>query len=269
MENSISFIAAAFYLVCPFIPNRHHRVVLGLTAIAWLVHGAALLLTVFSNEGLRVGFAVMWSTALWVSIMIYLFENKKFPIDSLKILVLPQASLVCILHWYFPGKVISLDDKTTMFPWHVCVAILAYSSLTMAAFHALVMYVQDWHLHHMKARAKRTWLSAALDRLPALLKMESILFRLILVGFVFLSLTVFSGIVFSEQVFGFAFRVDHKTVLTILSWFAFAALLVGRQWRGWRGKTVLRLTLFAFLALLLAYVGSRFVFEVVLQRSLV
>lgn len=268
MENSLSFIAAALYLVCPFLSGRSTRFVLGLIATAWAIHGAALLLTVFGKEGLHVGFAVMWSAALWISIMIYLFENEKFPIDSLKILVLPQAAVVCVLHWYFPGKLIELADKTAMFPWHIGVAILAYSALSMAAVHALVMYVQDWHLHHMSARAQQNWLSVALDRLPALLKMETILFRLVLVGFWFLSLTVLSGVVFSEQVLGVAFRWDHKTVLSLLSWLVFAALLVGRQWRGWRGKPVLRLTLFAFLSLLLAYVGSRFVLEVVLHRSL-
>jgi ABC-type uncharacterized transport system permease subunit len=268
MENSLSFIAAAIYLVCPFLSGRFSRFVLGLIASAWLMHGVALLLTVFGKDGLHLGFAVMWSAALWISIMIYLFEHKKFPIDSLKILVLPQAALVCILHWYFPGKLIGLEGKTTMFPWHFGVAILAYSALTMAAFHALVMYVQDWHLHHVPARAQQSWLSVALDKLPALLKMEAILFRLVLVGFWFLSLTVLSGVVFSEQVLGVAFRWDHKTVLSLLSWLVFAALLIGRQWRGWRGKPVLRLTLFAFLSLSLAYVGSRFVLEVILHRSL-
>jgi ABC-type uncharacterized transport system permease subunit len=63
------------------------------------------------------------------------------------------------------------------------------------------------------------------------------------------------------------FRWDHKTIFSLLSWALFAVLLMGRYWRGWRGKSVLRVTLFGFLCLLMAYVGSRFVLEVLLHRS--
>ena len=112
------------------------------------------------------------------------------------------------------------------------------------------------------------WLALAVDRLPALLTMEKLLFRLIGFGFGLLTLTVLSGIFFSEQLFGTPFKWDHKNIFTLLSWLLFGALLAGRAWRGWRGKTALRFTLTGFATLLLAYVGSRFVLEVVLHRGL-
>jgi ABC-type uncharacterized transport system permease subunit len=99
--------------------------------------------------------------------------------------------------------------------------------------------------------------------------MEKLLFRLISFGFLLLTLTVVSGVVFSEELFGQAFKWDHKTVFTMLSWILFGVLLTGRKWRGWRGKTALSFTLIGFTLLLLAYVGSRFVLEVVLHRSVI
>jgi ABC-type uncharacterized transport system permease subunit len=75
--------------------------------------------------------------------------------------------------------------------------------------------------------------------------------------------------VFSEELFGQPMRFTHKIVFALLSWVLFAALLAGRRWRGWRGKTALRFTLAGFATLALAYIGSRFVFEVVLHRSFV
>ncbi|MGI4849908.1 MAG: cytochrome C assembly family protein, partial [Janthinobacterium lividum] len=104
--------------------------------------------------------------------------------------------------------------------------------------------------------------------LPALLTMEKLLFRLIGLGFFLLTLTVVSGVVFSEELFGQPFRFSHKTVFTMLSWLLFGLLLAGRRWRGWRGKTALRFTLSGFATLFLAYVGSRFVLEVILHRGL-
>ena len=98
--------------------------------------------------------------------------------------------------------------------------------------------------------------------------MEKLLFRLIAFGFTLLTLTVLSGVVFSEQLFGTPLKWDHKTIFTMLSWLLFGLLLAGRRWQGWRGRTALSFTLAGFAILLLAYVGSRFVLEVVLHRVL-
>ena len=59
----------------------------------------------------------------------------------------------------------------------------------------------------------------------------------------------------------------RKTLFAVISWLIFAGLLCGRYLYGWRGRVALRWTLAGFISLLLAYVGSRFVLEVVLQRQ--
>jgi ABC-type uncharacterized transport system permease subunit len=267
MLMNFSLAAALLYVICPFIPASRHLLGLSLTALAWCLHGLALALSAYEPGALRIGFAVMWSSAIWISVLVYLVENRNFSLDGLRILILPQAAVTALMPLFFPGIIIALANKPAMFPWHIGIALLAYGTLTVAAFHALVMYVQDLHLHRIRGAQTQSWLEKALDRLPALLKMEHILFSLVSLGFVLLSLTVLSGVIFSEQFLGVAFKWDHKTVLSLLSWLLFAILLIGRQWRGWRGKSVLRITLFGFLSLLLAYVGSRFVLEVLLHRS--
>jgi ABC-type uncharacterized transport system permease subunit len=168
----------------------------------------------------------------------------------------------------FPGSMVPMEGKSAMFSWHIAIAMLAYSTLTIAAFHAVLMALQESRLHSRPTEAQNGWLAAAIDRLPAVLTMEKLLFRLIAFGFALLTLTVLSGVVFSEQLFGIAFKWDHKIIFTMLSWLLFGALLAGRKWRGWRGKTALSFTLTGFATLLLAYVGSRFVLEVVLHRGL-
>lgn len=268
MQIYFTFLAATLYVVCSILPEARRNLVSGLVAGAWLLHGAALWLMVFSPQALRVGFAVMLSAALWVSVLVYWLENLNFSLEGLKVLLLPNAAVMSLLPVFFPGNLIVLAGKTAMFPWHLGVALLAYSTLTIAAFHALVMSFQDAHLHKLRSKQQHHWLYAVIERLPALMTMEKILFRLVSLGFVLLTLTVLSGVIFSEQVLGVAFKWDHKTILSLLSWMLFGILLLGRKWRGWRGKTVLSFTLGGFLTLLLAYVGSRFVLEVMLHRSL-
>jgi ABC-type uncharacterized transport system permease subunit len=90
---------------------------------------------------------------------------------------------------------------------------------------------------------------------------------MIAVAFGLLTLTLATGLLYAETLFGAALRLDHKVLFAALSWATFAALLAGRWLRGWRGRTALRWTLAGFTMLLLAYVGSRFVLEVVLGRG--
>jgi ABC-type uncharacterized transport system permease subunit len=268
METYFFILAALAYAICAVLPTRYRPAISGGTALAWLMHGGALTADVLVPGSLRLGFAIMLSAALWVSVGIYWLENRNFALDSLRVLVLPSAAVAVVLPVLFPGSVVALEGKPIWFSWHIAIAILAYSTLTIAAFHAVLMALQESQLHTRRTTALGGWFGAALDRLPALLTMEKLLFRLIGVGFVLLSLTVLSGIVFSEELFGKAFRLDHKNLFTMLSWGLFGLLLAGRRWRGWRGKTALSFTLSGFATLLLAYVGSRFVMEVVLHRGL-
>lgn len=263
------FIAAALaYLCCAFLPPSYRVAISAGTVIAWLLHGAALWTDAIAPGSLRLGFAIMLSTTLWISVLMYWLENRNFTLDSLRVLVLPCAAVAVFLPLLFPGSVVPLDGKSALFSWHIAIAILAYSTLTLAAFHAVLMTLQEAKLHAKGRVAQSGWCAVVIDRLPALLTMEKLLFRLIGFGFVLLSLTVLSGVVFSEVLFDRAFKWDHKTIFTMLSWVLFGVLLVGRKWRGWRGKTALTFTLTGFTTLLLAYVGSRFVLEVLLHRGL-
>lgn len=266
MQNFLLLAAAFLYAVCALLPTRLGTTISAVTAGAWLLHGAALWIDMMAPGSVRLGFALMLSAALWISVAAYWVENRNFALDGLRRLVMPFACAAAILPVAFPGSVLLLEGRAPAFGWHIAVAILAYSTLTIAAFHAVLMALQESRLHTRNAQAG--WLAAALDQLPALLTMEKLLFRLIWIGFVLLSLTVLSGVVFTEQLFGTVLKWDHKSVFAMLSWLLFAALLAGRQWRGWRGKTALRFTLAGFATLVLAYVGSRFVLEVVLHRGI-
>lgn len=267
MQISLFIAAAVLYAICAFLPARQRFAISSGTALAWLLHGAGLWADVIvAPETLRLGFAIMLSAAFWVSVAAYWLENRNFALDGLRVLVLPATVLVVVLPIVFPGSVVPLEGKSNLFPWHIAVSMLAYGTLTMAAFHAVLMTIQESRLHYAVSRSQG-WVASLIDRLPALLTMEKLLFRLIAFGFVLLTLTVLSGVLFSEQLFGQAFKWDHKTVFTMLSWVLFGSLLAGRKWQGWRGKTALSFTLSGFATLLLAYVGSRFVLEVVLHRG--
>ena len=173
---------------------------------------------------------------------------------------MPIAAVCAFLPVLFPSARALPNTELAAFKMHLLISLLAYSLFTIASLHVLLMALLERRLHGGE-------LPAALQKLPPLLTMKTLLFRIIIAGFVLLTLTLGSGIVFSEELFGKAMRFNHKTVFGILSWLIFAALLGGRQLYGWRGRIAVRWTLTGFLMLVLAYVGSKFVLEVILGRA--
>jgi ABC-type uncharacterized transport system permease subunit len=142
---------------------------------------------------------------------------------------------------------------------HLLLSFCAFSLLTIASLQALMMAALERRLHGGA-------LPPYLQSLPPLLSLEQLLFRIIGAGFLLLTLTLASGMLFSEEIFDRPLQFTHKVVFGILAWIIFAALLAGRQIYGWRGRIALRWTLAGFMVLVLAYIGSKFVLEVLLQR---
>jgi ABC-type uncharacterized transport system permease subunit len=226
-------------------------------------HAALLGVAVWSGGEFRFGFAQALSATLLLAVLVLWIEGMFVPVRGLDVLVLPAAAICVLLPLGFHGAAIGAGVDSTALRLHLLVAIAAYSLLTIAALHALLMALLDRRLH---SPLQSQGLGRIFGQLPSLLALEKLLFRLIGVGFLLLTATLVTGVFFSEQLFGRALRFEHKTVFTIASWIVFAGLIGGRIVFGWRGRTALRWTFAGFLMLLLAYVGSRFVLEVVLGR---
>ena len=231
-----------------------------LLLMALALHGITLGQEIFSDGAMRFGFSAALSLILWLAIMLYWIESFYARMEGLQMLGLPLATVCVLLPAMFPGQHLLINADSTAFRTHFLMAMLAYSLFTLAAMHALLMAVAEKHLH--KGR-----LSPLLAGLPPLLTMERLLFRLIHIAFLLLTLTLLSGIFFSETLFGKAISFNHKTIFAILSWLIFGALLLGRHFYGWRGRQALRWTLAGFATLMLTYVGYRFVLEVILGRG--
>ncbi len=276
-----TFATAALYLAIAALSwvqlkgepstDRRFGLVTALMLLALVGHAVALGYATFGLGGLRFGFAHALSATMLVSGLMLWVEGFFVPLRGLYLLVAPIAALTVILPPFFHGASLGGESSSLALRLHLSVAILSYSILTVAALHALLMASVDHYLHRPSAGAGHG-LARLAAHLPPLLALESLLFRQIAVGFVLLSATVASGAIFSEELFGRPLGLGHtlappqKIVFALLSWFVFGALLTGRAVFGWRGRTALRWTFTGFVMLLLAYVGSLFVVEVLLRR---
>lgn len=230
---------------------------------ALVLHGLTVAAELFpaGSASMRFGFSVALSMMTWLAVALYWIESFYARMEGLQMLGLPLAAVCGLLPWLIPGQHEIPNADLPFFRMHFLMAMFAYSLFTLAALHAILMAATEQRLH----RGRLTPLFAGL---PPLLTMEALLFRLIHIAFALLTLTLLSGALFSEQIFGKPLPFNHKTVFAVISWLIFGALLVGRHRYGWRGRMALHWTLTGFGVLLLAYVGSRFVLEVVLGRPL-
>lgn len=245
----------------------------GIVLLPFTLHTWLLWQELFAAPVLHFGFGQALSVTLWLAVLIYWAENLFVPLQGMQAVVLPVAAVCVFLPAVFPGPATPAYTQHFAFRAHMVLAMAAYSLFTIGAMHALLMALLERRLHREKIpagrageRAKVSLVRGALAGVPPLLTLETLLFRIIGMGFVLLTLTLASGALFSEELFRKPVQFNHKTVFAVISWFIFGALLVGRLRYGWRGRRALRWTVAGFIVLLLAYVGTRFVWEVLLGR---
>jgi ABC-type uncharacterized transport system permease subunit len=234
----------------------HAPLVLG--GLAILLHLLAHIAQIWQAGALPLGFFAALS---WVSLGMAMLSSAVAwtrTFAALGGLIFPLAALSALAHALGPAPRVA-EGLSWPLQLHAGFALLAYATLALAAVLAVLLWVQDRLLR------QRALDHVLLRRLPPLTELESLMFRTVGAGFVLLSLALLLGVVFVEDLF--AQHLVHKTVLSVLSWATFGALLAGRWRFGWRGRRAIRLTLVAMALLLLAFFGSQFVLELILKRE--
>lgn len=241
----------------PVIPRcvRNEHALIGLALAGHFVSFIAQ----SENGLLSFGVGHALSMVMWLTVLMYWTASFFYSLEGLQAFLMPMAVIGLLAAWWLPPAhaLYNLQQPTVLL--HIVVSLAAYSLLLVAATLAMLMAVLDHALH-----AKH--FSPLIRQLPPLLSLEKLLFQVLGVGFVLLTLTVFSGAFFSEHLFGKPFTLSHKTVFSLAAWGIFAGLLWGRVRHGWRGRLAIRWTLTGFGFLLLSYMGSKVVLELLLGR---
>ena len=239
----------------PRHPRREHT----LLGFVLLVRAFAVLSPLAEGPWVSLGVGRTLAVVAWLMLLIYWTCGFFYRVEGLQLFMMPFAIVTLAFAMVFPGSHVVHDLSNPAFALHILVSMVAYSLFAIAAMVAILMLILDKALHRKQ--------TLALARhLPPLLSLERMMFQILMVGFLLLTVSLLSGVVFSEEVFGQPAALTHKTVFAVVSWLIFGALLAGRQFKGWRGKLAVRWALSGFGFLLLAYIGSKVVLELVLQK---
>lgn len=252
--------AAVIYALVALLGGRlpehqTHRLVV----IGWVLHGLSVGVSLGNGDDglIRFGFAPALSTTAWLVLLFYLLERQWFPLLRARWALASLGVVSVLLPLVFPGQALHTSASVWL-PLHWALGLASYGLFAAAVIHAWLMVRTETQIR----------LAAEPQTGVPLLTLERLTFRFVLAGFVLLSATLLEGWWFGDVLYGpeKAWRWDHKTIFSLLAWLTFAGLLLARHQLGWRGRKAARVLYIGAGLLLLAYVGSRFVLEVVLVR---
>lgn len=223
-----------------------------------LLQGILVLTPMLGQHLFVSGFGHMLNLLAWLMVLMYWSGSFYFRLNGLQLMLFPMVLLCLLMGWLFPGGN-ARTAMTPLFTVHITVSVLAYCLFGLAALLAVLLILLTRALH--KHRFTRL-----MAFLPPLLSMEKLMFLAVQIGFALLTVSLFTGLVFAEQIFGHALRFSHKTVFGMTAWVMYALLLFSHYRYAWRGKKAAAWTIAGFIAVMLAYVGSKFVLEVLLHR---
>jgi len=258
--TALAYLAAGLILALGFFHARRSWRLAGLAlaAVALCGHAWSGYWQLSITSGWDFNFLNSLSLVAWVVVLLLILTAFRSRLIEAGIIAFPGAALCVVLQNSLPVAPLPLDQLSDTLKIHVISSLLAYAVLSIAAINAGLLAVHE-HLLRRPTRLRQ------LEMMPPLTVMEAMLFRLVTAGWLILTLSLASGLLFVDDLFGQ--HLAHKTALSILSWLLFGGLLLGRWWMGWRGRRAIYWTLAAMLVLVLAYFGSKLVLEVILDRS--
>lgn len=223
--------------------NDIRNKVLFIAILATTIHALSLGSSLYSEAGILFHMgnglslvALLASVALLITCI-----NKNT--TTLGIFVYPLATISTLLPL--------IEQGTKVLPFvlgtHILISIAAYSIMGIATAQAILYGVQEYRFRTKK-------LSSLMQALPPLQVMENTLIQLLIIGFLFLSFALTSGVYFIEDVF--AQHLIHKTFFAILAWSVYGILLFGHFKYGWRGQKAARFTIWAYFLLIISYLGT-------------
>lgn len=265
LSEFLLVIAALAYLVCGVgivkVLNTPEA-----AAPAWLravgfagfaAHAAGVLTEMFASDIIRFGFGMAVSALLCIAVVIVLVESLIHRTNGLTGIVIIVSAVGAALPVLFQGEIYPSDQWTILFRIHLLVALAAYSFMTIAVVQAILLMRMERAMSNPVSINQ----NGLLSNMPSLLAMERILFRIVACGFVCLTLVLILGALATHEAHGTYFVLEHKTILTWLSWLVFAVLLAGRRFLGWRKKKALALFWAGIAFLAVAYLVYRFVLD--------
>ncbi|MCF6288391.1 MAG: cytochrome c biogenesis protein CcsA [Proteobacteria bacterium] len=221
--------------------------------LAWLLHAVICFNLVFDENGWKLYLSNAVLLVAWLSIFIVFI----FKLESIWVKIPLVFFVITALLLNYLNPVLEYQNYTG-FSWqldlHISLSMFSYALLTVSSLYAISLYTQIVKIKNTNFTTNNSLLS--------LIDAEKKLFHLIFIGWLVLSTSLLSGVIFIENFSNQ--NIGHKVVFSLLAWLLFGAIILGRIIKGWRGEKLIILTIVAMTLLATGYLGSKIIMEWIL-----
>lgn len=186
----------------------------------------------------------------WCIVLLFFFLEYRYKLGLLGSFIMPVVFILMLSSSMLPRKIEPLSPVLQSY-WlgiHTVLAFIGDAAFAMA-FGIGIMYLTQEH--YVKSKK----LGGLFHRLPSLQLLDEINYKLITIGFPFLTLAIITGVLWAEGAWGTYWRWDPKEVWSLITWFIYAAVLHLRLTAGWRGRRAAILSIIGFCVVLFTFFG--------------
>ncbi len=252
LTAALYFVAGALYLV--FLGRGHEQLAragTGVLGVAVVAHVAFLAVDFFDAGNVPVAdiHQALAVLSLLVVLAYLITVRGKSRLRVLGAFITPVTLLLFLGAGFRRGVAVVGDDmRSALLPLHVIVNVLGLVAFAIAFAVALAYVIQDRQL-------RRKQLGGLFQRLPPLDVLDSLSFRMVLIGFPLFTVGVISGTVWAVRLDPSAPQIGATQTIGVLAWVLFAAVLLLRVAAGWRGRRAAIGTMLGFLCACVVLVG--------------
>lgn len=188
------------------------------------------------------------SLLAWAIVLSFLLTFLRTREDALGLVVYPTAFALLLLAFLTPVSERADPILLSLYlPVHATLAFFGYAALFIAFAMGGLYLIQE---RELKSRSPRAFYYL----LPSLERCDTISGRSVAVGFVFLTLAILTGMLWSEQARGRFFTGDAKEWSAFLAWGIYILLILARRRTGWGGRKAALLGIAGFASVVFTFV---------------
>lgn len=135
---------------------------------------------------------------------------------------------------------------------HVITCFIGYAAFSVAGGLAILYLIKANSTGNTRQK------SPIPETTPDLEQLDDIIYKMIIFGFLWLTVGIITGAVWANSAWGTYWSWDPKETWSLITWFVYALALHARYTRGWSGTRMAWVALAGFLSVIFTYYGVNF-----------
>lgn len=183
----------------------------------------------------------------------FLYAKNIYKMEMLGCIILPALTVISIFASTFPTEIKPLPPvlNSNWLPVHTMF------SFTGSAAFLITFFISCVYLFAEKEMKKKRF-SLMATRFPALDTLDSINYKCMSYGFLFLTIGIITGSIWANLAWGSYWSWDPKETWSLITWIVYAILIHNRLTIGWRGRKTAYMMIIGFFSMLVTFLGVNF-----------